>query len=66
MQTPYGRFTLQVALACLGLGFFVLFLACFTLTLILCSPLLVFQLLTAERLLIGSFHRRGSLTKIQF
>jgi hypothetical protein len=66
MQTPYGRLTLQFALACLSLGFVVLFLACFALTLMLFSPLLVFQLLTAKRLLIGSFHQRGSLTKVQF
>jgi hypothetical protein len=46
MQTSYGRLTLQVALACLYLGFFVLFLACSGLTLILFSPFIVFQLLT--------------------
>jgi hypothetical protein len=66
MQTSYGRLTLQVTLACLCLGFFVLFLVCSTLTLIVFSPFLVFQLATANRLLIGSFHRRSSLTKIQF
>ena len=66
MQTSYGRLTSQVTLACFCLGFFVLFLACSTLTLIIFSPFLVFQLVAAKRLLIGSFHRRGSLTKIQF
>jgi hypothetical protein len=44
MQTLYGRRTLQVALACLCLGFFVLFLVSTALTLIVFSPFRVFQL----------------------
>jgi hypothetical protein len=43
MQTLYGQLTFQVTLACLCLGFFVLFLISSTLTLVVFSPLIVFQ-----------------------
>jgi hypothetical protein len=58
MQTLYGRRTLQVALACLCLGFFVLFLVSTALTLIVFSPQ---SLPTGNEL----GHRRGFLTHIQ-